>query len=323
MKSKILLTLASVICSGCMTTAAVIDSPRITQLTPDPPRFYELALDLSIKDKKHHVEYSWMCEQKAIFTASVMQWVLRWKPENEFGLIAKQLDDGTMVIFVQPFCFLSDETSIVPKIFVINNGDILKQVSFFDARYDFVKKIAVSEVVLKGLVRRVPNASSLGRMSDNEREIAKKIESVKEHFVLRRVLVTPESLWRQSKGLTDIFLDRKDMLLAMDMPNQNPKSSGFFRFNVKDPIPFNDSTKSQMKFFSPLFLNGVIRIDENTSAADGMVFRYEENKGHEDKLNFCYMGRCLTLEGNTNEIYDPTTRDMVSVWKLNLRTALY
>ena len=121
-------------CSGCMTTAAIIELPQRGALTPAAPRYYELSLDLTLHAKPYHIDYSWSCEQRKVFTASVMQWVLRWK--SDFKIVAKGFPDGLVVYFWQPssaYC-VDNTTKIVPRIVVASDETTPVTVALFGTR---------------------------------------------------------------------------------------------------------------------------------------------------------------------------------------------
>jgi len=307
------------LCTGCMAGAAIITYPESLKLNPEPPRNYELSLDILVASKSYHIDYSWNCEQKKHFTASVMRWVLSWR--SEFKVVAKQIDDGMTLFFRQPssaYC-ASDSANFIPKVLLTNGENQPTSATFFVARYDTKESKVVSDAVVQGIVRRVQAPSILGKMTSKEEDLAISLTSRLDYYVSRNVSVAAEAAWTINSELDQIFSKLTETTRAMDLLPKNSRRSGIFQFIAWKSYPKGWKSPEPLRHYAPILHEGRLVLDGQPLEAKSRVFRFESGGGSENTIEFCYLGQCLPLEGAFNEIYYPTSRELVSVSRSNLK----
>ena len=307
-------TLLALTCSGCMTSAAITELPQRAKLNPEPPRYYVLSLDLVLGGNPYHIDYSWRCEQKKVFTASVMQWVLQWK--SEFKIVAKRFADGTVIFLWQPAYCVAKTTNIVPRVVVSSDEPTPNTVALFDTRFDEKNRGVVNEAVIQGRVRRVDSPSSLGKMNEREDALAAAFAADLRHYVSRRIYVVPESIWKQSQKLNLILPKLHEVTSAK---SYNPRSYGYFA--ATNGVPSDAYASDDVRLYTPRSQGQQLVLGRETKKGPDRLFRLEKSQESDRQVQLCYQQRCIWLEGAINEVYYPSTRELLYVDHLSLKTA--
>ena len=298
-----------------MTAAAIVQSPEWASLNPEPPRHFEASLDLVLDGKPYHVDYSWACEHKKVFTAAVMQWVLQWR--SEFKIVAKSFADGTVIYFWQPIAYcLSETAKFVPRIVVSGNERRPATVALFDSRFDAQKRTAVNEVVADGTIRRIPAPSGIGKMTEREEALAAAFAANKEDYVARRLYIIPESIWKQSQTLNQMLPKIREVTTAKD---HNPRGNGYFAST--NGVPSGAYASEDVRLFKPRLQGDQLILGPETKKGSERLFRAEASQRSDGPVQLCHQERCVRLAGAINEVYYPSTRELIYVDRLSLKTA--
>ena len=305
----------SLTCAGCMTAAAIVQSPELASLNPEPPRYFEASLDLLLEEKPYHVDYSWACEHRKVFTASVMQWVLKWR--SEFKIVARSFADGTTVYFWQPIAYcLSDTARFVPKIVVSRNESRPATITLYDSRYDQGTRTAVNKVVANGAIRRINAPSGIGKMTERDEALAASLSADIGNYVTRRLYIVPESVWKQSQTLNRMLPEIHEVTSAK---NHNPKGNGYFA--PIGGVPSGAFAGEQVRQFNPRLRGDQLVLGSEVRKDPERLFRLEESQRSDGPVQLCYQEGCIKLEGAINEVYYPSTRELIYVTQFSLKTA--
>lgn len=315
-KFKTLLLAGALLVSGCMTTAAIIESPKLLSLEPEPPRYFQMSLEVDIKGEKKNIEYTWKCEQTKAFSASTMDWKLEWDSKPRY--VVQKLRGGPTVFFVQPkaaYCSQDGEVDYFPGFGVIPDQQSLTRVDVYRGKIGGGKYY--SEAVLKGKIRRVQGAVNTTTSSKEEIALAEQLQDQSRNFLARSVRIYPESIWGKYSETKRYYNNISVITKASAVyPPERKKMidrSGLYYFPVRVLGFMKDEDHRNMLNFNVQIRDGEITFDKNDIPQEWTTFRNEGYGSRDRDVKFCYFGRCFDLSGIANEIYDPVTRNVISI----------
>ncbi|OGR04519.1 MAG: hypothetical protein A2520_05505 [Deltaproteobacteria bacterium RIFOXYD12_FULL_53_23] len=324
-KLRMLLVFSLCLLSGCMTTAAIIESPKLLSLKTEPPRFYQMSLEGNIEGKKYNIEHIYKCEQERYFTAATMTWKLRWASDRHF--VVQKLSEGPTIFFLQPRFCPESEMDYFPDIGVIPDQKPLSNVIVYLGKEPEGTLYSNFNVISKGKLRRLQGDIDVSKSSSEEYRLANQIHNNISNFIKTDVHIYPESIWSTNAEAAQYYNNISVFTKAADVYPADKKKlldrSGLYFFPVRVLSVMDKKYIKDILHYNVGQFNAKVNIDSNLPTQNYLIFVHKDYI-EKDNPMFCYFGRCFEVSGSANEVYDPVTRNVIGIHsKSNLTNYFY
>ncbi len=284
---------------------AIISYPDNLKLQSEPDRYFRLSMDVTLDGQRHTINHIWSCSQEKVFSSAV-GWGLRWKSESKY--VVQTISKDTVVFFRQPaenYCLIDKKQAYVSDVGVIPNPNVLDNlivhhVSFYPR----------SGAILRGSIERLDGIPDLLPYSRRDLSLANQLDKLDQFFVSKHVIITPESVWGRYPEMKSYFEAITEITVAPP-PSLPDRIVGF---PVWRRSWFTPEDLERRLYYSVKEVNGEIRFDRELTPDRSPIFVLDYSDFRRP-IKFCYFEKCISLnEGsNYNEIYDPETRNIISV----------
>jgi hypothetical protein len=186
--------------------------------------------------------------------------------------------------------------------------------------HHYHKQFPRSSAILAGSIEPLGEHSKITRQSREERQLERSLESLERKLVASAVTVIPESMWSRYPKLNSYFEVMTELTVA---PRPAPGPRRQFGFPIRILAVLNNDDVQKRLYYSVQDIDGRIDFDPSRTPEHWKVFRLDD-RDFRRSTTFCYLERCVPLEGMYNEIYDPETRSIIAVYhSLTLAGAFY
>ena len=283
---------------------AIYSLPSRFKLEPEPDRYFRLSMDVILSGQTHTIDYVWNCTHEKVFSEEG-GWILRWRSAHKYAV--QTISKDLVVFFQQPssnYCLVEGKRPYVSDIGVIPDPAVLNNLIVYHVSY-----YPRSGAILHGTIERLDGNPKVPPPSQLELSLGEGILGLEQYFVAKFVTITPESIWSRYPEMKSYFGAITTVTVAPP-PLPSVWTVGFPIWRVRW---FSPEDLDKRMYYSVKEINGEIRFDPSMAPEHRETFVLDYNDFRRP-VKFCYLERCLSLNGNFNEIYDPETRNIIGVF---------